>query len=233
MSSHSYPANESQLLKNIPLFNGLDDIDLKRIAELMVTKRYKKNNLIIFEDDLGSNLFFIKNGRVKISGISDEGGEAIFSILAEGEFFGELSLIDGLPRSATVTSIEDVELWVLHRGDFLEMLERYPQVSITLLKELARRIRRSDMQIKSLSLKDARGRVASTLIRLAEDIGVIRGGKVVINELPLQRDLASIAGTSRETISRVIKKFEEEHHLVKMDNSLIFNDFDRFRRLFA
>ncbi|MBZ0264657.1 Crp/Fnr family transcriptional regulator [bacterium] len=233
MSSHSYPASESQLLKNIPLFNGLDDIDLKRIAELMVTKRYKKNNLIIFEDDLGSNLFFIKSGRVKISGISDEGGEAIFSILAEGEFFGELSLIDGLPRSATVTSIEDVELWVLHRGDFLEMLERYPQVSITLLKELARRIRRSDMQIKSLSLKDARGRVASTLIRLAEDIGVIRGGKVVINELPLQRDLASIAGTSRETISRVIKKFEEEHHLVKMDNSLIFNDFDRFRRLFA
>ncbi len=233
MAMYSDPAQESQLLKNIPLFSELDDYDLQRIADLMVTKKYKKNNLIIFEDDLGSNLFFIKSGRVKISGISHEGGEAIFSILGEGEFFGELSLIDGLPRSATVTSIDDVELWVLHRGDFLEMLEKYPQIAITLLKELARRIRRSDMQIKSLSLKDARGRVASTLIRLAEDIGVVRGGKVVIQELPLQRDLANIAGTSRETISRVIKKLEDEGHLVKTENSLVFNDFNDFKRMFA
>ncbi len=225
--------SEGQVIKAIPLFNGLEDADRQRIAELMVSKKYKKNNLIIFEDDLGSNLFFIKSGRVKISGISDEGDEAIFSILGEGEFFGELSLIDGLPRSATVTSIDDIELWVLHRGDFLELLERYPQVAITLLKELARRIRKSDMQIKSLSLKDARGRVASALIRLAEDIGEMRGGKVVINELPLQRDLANIAGTSRETISRVIKKLEEEYHLVKMDNALIFNDFDNFKRIFT
>ncbi len=226
------PSQDAILLKNIPLFAELDEVDLQRIADLMVSKRYKKNNLIIFENDLGSNLFFIKRGRVKISGISNEGGEAIFSILGEGEFFGELSLLDGLPRSATVTSIDDVILWVLHRGDFLDLLQKYPQVSIVLLKELARRIRRSDSQIKSLSLKDARGRVAGTLIRLAEDIGVMRGGKVVIPELPLQRDLANIAGTSRETISRVIKKFEDDEYMVKADNTLIFNDFDAFKKEF-
>ncbi len=182
MTARMDPSQEAQLLKNIPLFADLEDNDLQRIAELCVTKRYKKNNLIIFEDDSGSNLFFIKSGRVKISGISNEGGEAIFSILGEGEFFGELSLLDGLPRSATVTSLDDVELWVLHRGDFLDMLHKYPQISITLMKELARRIRRSDEQIKSLSLKDARGRVAATLTRLAEEMGVMRGGKVVIDE---------------------------------------------------
>ncbi len=232
MFEKTSPSQDAHLLKNIPLFSELDEADLQRIADLMVCKRYKKNNLIIFEDDLGSNLFFIKSGRVKISGISNEGGEAIFSILGEGEFFGELSLLDGLPRSATVTSIDDVVLWVLHRGDFLDLLQKYPQVSIVLLKELARRIRRSDLQIKSLSLKDARGRVAATLIRLAEDIGVMRGGKVVIPELPLQRDLANIAGTSRETISRVIKKFEDDEYLVKADNTLIFNDFDAFKKEF-
>lgn len=226
------PSQDAQLLKNIPLFHELDEADLRRIADLMICKRYKKNNLIIFEDDLGSNLFFIKTGRVKISGTSHEGAEAIFSILAEGDFFGELSLLDGLPRSATATSIDDVELWVLHRGDFLDMIQKYPQISITLMKELARRIRRSDMQIKSLSLKDARGRVATTLIRLAEDIGVVRGGKIVIPELPLQRDLASIAGTSRETISRVIKKFEDEGLLVKAENALVFNDYNSFRKEF-
>lgn len=233
MGAQGEPTREAQLLKNIPLFSELDDDDLQRIADLMVTKRYRKNNLIIFEEDLGRNMFIIKSGRVKISGISNEGGEAIFSILGEGEFFGELSIIDGLPRSATVTSMDDVELWVLNRGDFLEMLQKYPQIAITLLKELARRIRRSDLQIKSLSLKDARGRVGATLVRLAEDIGIIRGGKVVIGELPLQRDLANIAGTSRETISRVIKKFEDEGILVKVENSLVFNDFNQFKRLFS
>ena len=233
MSAEGGPTREAQLLKNIPLFSELDDDDLQRIADLMVSKRYRKNNLIIFEEDLGRNMFIIKNGRVKISGISNEGGEAIFSILGEGEFFGELSIIDGLPRSATVTSMDDVELWVLNRGDFLEMLQKYPQIAITLLKELARRIRRSDLQIKSLSLKDARGRVGATLVRLAEDIGIIRGGKVVIAELPLQRDLANIAGTSRETISRVIKKFEDEGVLVKVENSLVFNDFNQFKRHFS
>jgi CRP-like cAMP-binding protein len=223
---------DSVLLKTVPLFSGLSDRDLSRIADLMVTKSYRKNNLIFFEDDLGQNLFIIKRGRVKISRIDEKGDEVIFAILAEGEFFGELSIIDGLTRSATVTSIEDVELLVLRRGDFLDILQKFPQISITLLKELASRIRKSDTQIKSLSLKDAKGRVATTLIRLAEDIGILHEGKVMIKKLPLQKDLANISGTSRETISRVIKKLEKEGYFSKKDNTLIFHDFNRFKREF-
>ena len=180
------------LLRNVPLFRGLGSHDLERIAELMVSKKFKRNNLIIFEDDLGQNLFIIERGRVKVSGISNEGGEAIFAILGEGDMFGELSIIDGLARSATVTSIEDVELWVLNRNQFLDLLDKYPIISIELLKELASRLRKSDAQIKSLTLKDAKGRVANTLIRMAEDIGTIRDGRVVIQNLPLQRDIANI-----------------------------------------
>jgi len=232
MAAKDIVKSMTDLLLGVPLFSELEDEDRRRITDLMVSKRFKKNNLIIFEEDLGRNMFIIQSGRVKISGISNEGGEAIFSILGPGEFFGELSIIDGLPRSATVTSIDDVELWVLNRGDFLEMLQKYPQIAITLLKELASRIRRSDMQIKSLSLKDARGRVGMTLVRLAEDIGVMKGGKVVVTQLPLQRDLANIAGTSRETISRCFKKFEDEGMLIKMENSLVFNDYETFKKQF-
>ena len=224
---------DAVLLKTVPLFSGLSDRDLSRVADLMVTKRYRKNNLIFFEDDLGQNLFIIKHGRVKISRIDEKGDEVIFAIMGEGEFFGELSIVDGLTRSATVTSIEDVELLVLRRGDFLDILERFPQISITLLKELASRIRKSDTQIKSLSLKDARGRVATTLIRLAEDIGVVQEGKVVIKKLPLQKDLANISGTSRETISRVIKRLEQEGYFTKKNNTIIFRDFNRFKREFS
>jgi CRP/FNR family transcriptional regulator/CRP/FNR family cyclic AMP-dependent transcriptional regulator len=223
---------DAVLLKTVPLFSGLSDRDLTRVAELMVTKHYRKNNLIFFEDDLGQNLFIIKRGRVKISRIDEKGDEVIFAILGEGEFFGELSIIDGLTRSATVTSIEEVELLVLRRADFLDILQKYPQMSITLLKELASRIRKSDTQIKSLSLKDAKGRVATTLIRLAEDIGVMHEGKVMIKKLPLQKDLANISGTSRETISRVIKRLEEEGYFAKKNNTLVFNDFNRFKEEF-
>jgi len=223
---------DAVLLKTVPLFSGLQDRDLSRIVELMVTKRYRKNNLIFFEDDLGQNLFIIKKGRVKISRIDEKGDEVIFAILGEGEFFGELSIIDGLTRSATVTSIDEVELLVLRRGDFLDILQKYPQISITLLKELASRIRKSDTQIKSLSLKDARGRVATTLIRLSEDIGVMMDGKVVLKKLPLQKDLANISGTSRETISRVIKKLEVDGYFEKRGNTLVFKDFESFKEEF-
>jgi CRP-like cAMP-binding protein len=221
---------DTVLLKTIPLFSGLSDRDLNRIADLMVTNRYNKHNLIFFEDDLGQNLFLIKRGRVKISRIDETGGEVIFAVLGEGEFFGELSIIDGHTRSATVTSLTDVELLVLRRAEFLDLLHQYPQISIALMRELANRIRKSDTQIKSLSLKDAKGRVATTLIRLAEDIGVMREGQVIIKKLPLQKDLANIAGTSRETISRVFKKLEKEGFLKKRNNTIVFTDFNRFKR---
>lgn len=217
-------------LASIPLFAELDEEQLIELDRLLTVKRYKKNNLIIFEDDRGLNLFIINRGRVKISQISEEGGEVILAILGEGEFFGELSVIDGLSRSATVTALDEVELLVMAREDFLSALDTYPQVSVFLLRELAGRIRKSDAQIKSLSLRNAKGRVASTLIRLAEDIGRFKGGKVTIPSLPLQRDLANIAGTSRETISRVIAAFEKEDHCYKKEDALVFEDFERFKR---
>ncbi|MBU0517537.1 Crp/Fnr family transcriptional regulator [bacterium] len=221
--------NESRL-RTVPLFEGLDDESLVSLDSLLTVKPYRKNNLIIFEDDRGLNLFIINKGRVKISQISEEGGEVILAILGDGEFFGELSVIDGLSRSATVTALDEVELLVMNREEFLAALGKYPQISIYLLRELAARIRKSDQQIKSLSLRNAKGRVAATLIRLAEDIGRMKDGKVTIPELPLQRDLANIAGTSRETISRVIASLEKENRCFKKDNALVFEDFEKFKR---
>jgi len=224
---------DNEFLRTFPLFSDLNDAEIEHIGKRMVIRKFNKNSLIIFEDDVGNSLFVIVRGRVKISHISPDGAEAILAILGRGDFFGELSVIDGLGRSATVTSIDDVELMMLRRNEFMEIMERVPKVAITLLKELAGRIRKSDSHIRSLSLLDARGRVATTLIRLAEDIGKVKEGKVVIEELPLQRDLASIAGTSRETISRVVKKFEEEG-ICHMDrNTIIFSDFDSFKRTYS
>ena len=113
------------------------------------------------------------------------------------------------------------------------MLRDFPQIAINLLKELAQRIRKSDEHIKSLSLQDATGRVATTLLRIAEDSGVFRRGQVEIAELPLQQDLANMAGTSRETISRVIKSLTEDGYVKKHGGKIIILDYERFQLKFA
>ncbi len=224
---------EIRLLKRVPLFFPLDDDDLEKIRNLCVTQHYVKDQIILIEEEAGNTLFLIQKGRVKVSRISDDGREVILSILEPGDFFGELSLIDGKARSASVTAIEDSEALVLRRGDFLGLLEDYPQISISLMKELAARIRKSDTQIKSLSLQDAMGRVASSLIMLADDHGRVRKGQVIIPRIPLQQDLANMAGTSRETISRVFRILEDEQLIERSGRKITILDFNRFKKIYA
>jgi CRP-like cAMP-binding protein len=223
----------SDILKQIPLFSELSDKDLERIIHLASKQKYHKDNIILIEEEIGSTMFIILWGRVKISRISDDGREVILSILSDGDFFGEMSLLDGHTRSANVTAIEEAELLVIRREEFLQMLRDFPQIAINLLKELAQRIRKSDEHIKSLSLQDATGRVATTLLRIAEDSGVFRRGQVEIAELPLQQDLANMAGTSRETISRVIKSLTEDGYLKKHGGKIIILDYERFQLKFS
>ena len=224
---------DTVLLKRVPLFSQLNEDDLEKIRNLCVTQHYVKDQIILIEEEAGNTLFLIQKGRVKVSRMSDDGREVILSILEPGDFFGELSLIDGKVRSASVTAIEDSEVLMLRRGDFLGVLSDYPQISISLMKELATRIRKSDTQIKSLSLQDAMGRVASSLIMLAEDHGRVRKNEVIIPKIPLQQDLANMAGTSRETISRVFRYLEDEQLIHRSGRKITIPDFNRFRKMFA
>jgi CRP-like cAMP-binding protein len=221
------------VLKYIPLFSELVDDDLEEIVKLAVRQTYKKDNMILIEEEIGSTMFIILDGRVKISRISDDGREVILSILSEGDFFGEMSILDGQNRSANVVTLEDSKIMVIRREDFLQMLHDYPQIAINLLKELAQRLRKSDSQIKSLSLQNATGKVASTLLRIADDSGKIHLGQVEIPHLPPQQDLANMAGTSRETISRVLKSLTKQGYLKKEGNRLIILDYESFRSEFS
>ena len=221
------------VLRSIPLFSELSDEELIEISKHTVRQIYKKDNMVLIEEEIGSTMFVILDGRVKISRISDEGREVILSILVDGDFFGEMSILDGQTRSANAVTLEDTEMLIVRRENFLQMLYDYPQVSINLLKELAHRLRRSDSQIKSLSLQNALGRVASTILRIADDSGTIKQGKVEIASLPPQQDLANMAGTSRETISRVIKSLNQLGYVEKKGSKLIILEYDRFKHDFS
>jgi CRP-like cAMP-binding protein len=221
------------LLKYIPIFSELSETDLQKISRAATKQLYRKDNMILIEEEIGSTMFIILTGRVKISRISDDGREVILSILSEGDFFGEMSILDGETRSANVVTLEDSQILVIRREDFLQMLHDFPQIAINLLKELAHRLRKSDSQIKSLSLQNATGKVASTLLRIADDSGKIHLGQVEISKLPPQQDLANMAGTSRETISRVIKSLSEKGYLKKVGSKLIIMDYELFRTDFS
>ncbi|HWP83029.1 MAG TPA: Crp/Fnr family transcriptional regulator [Bacteroidota bacterium] len=224
---------ELNFLRNVPIFAELDDVELEKIAKLGVRKKYKKGNIVVLEQEMGAALFVIVSGKVKVVRSDVDGREVILSIFGPGEFFGEMSLLDGLARSATVVAIAKSELFMIHRRDFLELLHEYPKVAISLLAELTMRLRKADTQIKSLSLKDAAGRVANVLLMLAEDVGVFRKGKVEIPDLPLQQDIANMAGTSRETVSRILHQFMRKGHIEMTGNVVTIKDYEEFRKQFV
>jgi CRP/FNR family transcriptional regulator, cyclic AMP receptor protein len=224
------PQEDINFLRNVPIFAELEEKDLLRVVKLGTSQKYKKGNIVVLEQESGAALFVIITGKVKVVRMDEDGREVILSMFGPGEFFGEMSLLDGLARSASVVATVKSELFMIHRRDFLELLNEFPSVTISLLAELAMRLRKADMQIKSLSLKDAEGRVANVMLMLADDVGIFRKGKVEIDDLPLQQDIANMAGTSRETVSRMIHLFIEGGEVQMKGNKLIINDYEAFRK---
>jgi len=220
-------------LRHIPIFEDLSEEQLGHISSVIIHRNYRKNNLILLEEDFGDTLFIIKTGSVKITRINEEGKEVILSILRDGEFFGEMSLFDGESRSANVVAMEDSEVMIIKRSDFMELLEKYPKIAIYLLEELARRIRNSDRHIESLSLSDAEHRVGAAILRLAEDLGVHRSGIVSVEDMPLQQDIANMAGTSRETVSRMLKMLETKRLIEREGRKLKIVNYGEFVRSFS
>jgi len=224
--------DNGEFLKSVPIFSELDAERLKQISQLGSRKFYKKDSTILKENETGSALFVIISGKVKVSRASDDGKEVILTILNESDFFGEMAIIDGLNRSAGVIANEETELFIIQRTDFLNLLQAHPEISVALLQELTRRLRASDLRIKSLSLRDAEGKVASVILQIADDIGKIKQGKVEIERLPFQHDLANMAGTSRETISRTLHSFVKRGLIELEGTRLTINNYEKFKEYY-
>ena len=196
--------NSVDFLSTVPLFAGIDPAELAQLSEVTREKQYPKGSVIVFEDDPGDALFIVREGRVKVVLVSEDGREVILGVLGIGEHFGELSLIDEGPRSAHVIAMEDATLLVLRRDDFKRRVEVTPQLAWALLVELSRRLRRADGQIGGLVLLDVPGRIA----RLILDAAGEHGGDTI--EKPLtHQTIAQMIGASRETVSRAMSEFQE------------------------
>ena len=143
-----------------------------------------------------------------------------------------MAILDGEARSANALAQENCELLVTNKEDFLDILKNNFSVSYNVMCELAKRLRKSDQQIETLSLSDAEHRIGVSLLNLAEDMGVIRKEEVTIQNLPFQQDIANMAGTSRETVSRVLKILETKNMIFK-EAHLIIPDYSFFKQIFG
>ena len=152
--------------------------------------------------------------------------------MGQYDIVGEMSVIDGEARSANVLAQEPCELYAIRSEDFLSILKQNFNVSFALMGELAFRLRKSDQYIEALSLSDAEHRIGVSILNLAEEKGIIRQGNVTIDNLPFQQDIANMSGTSRETVSRILKLFEDKNMLTKVGHKLIIPDYTHFKRYF-
>ncbi len=225
--------NDSKvILKYVPIFSELDDNILSRIEELGLFRNYKKDMIIMDEGNEGPGLFIITKGAVKVTRNDSEGREIILTILGEYEYFGEMSLLDGQNPSANVIAMENTELFYLGREQFMQLIQYNPKITFALLEGLIKRLRSADDKIKSLSLLKAEGKIISAIIQLAEISGTMKQGMVEV-DLPFQHDIANIAGTSRETVSRVLHALEKKG-LVQLDGSKIrIPDYNTFKKSYG
>ena len=224
---------DDNILNSINIFSELSDKECSTLQKFFKPRNYLKNSMIILEEEYGDLVFVVQSGTIKITRVNDEGKEVILALLGPGEIFGELAILDGEARSANALAQENCQLLAINKEDFLEILKNNFSVSYNLMCELAKRLRKSDQQIEALSLSDAEHRIGVSLLNLAEDMGVIRKGKVTIQNLPFQQDIANMAGTSRETVSRVLKLLENKSMITKVGHTLVIPDYTFFKQIFG
>jgi CRP-like cAMP-binding protein len=200
-------------LRTIPLFSSVSDEDLESIASLLIERRFPKHKTIVEEGLPGDYMYVIREGRVKVTKLSGDGREKILELLEEGSFFGEMSLLDSAPRSASVKALTEVRILALARNDFLNVLRRSPDLALAVIQELTQRLRQQDEQASALSFQRVKERTQGLLVRLArDDTGV--PGRLATPSLTHQQ-IADMIGTSRETVTRAVKGLKQDGWLTQ------------------
>jgi len=203
----------ADLLKQVPLFANLTDAEYRTLAEVMTVRKFPKDCMVIWAEDEGDSFFIIRSGEVKVTVNASDGREVILSSLGVGDFFGDMSLLDSEPRSANVVTLSPTEALVLRRVDFLRALDAYPSIAVHLMVALAARLRKADHQTANLALLGIADRICHVLMEIAEEDGVETDEGIVIRKRPTHQMIASMSGTARETVTRVLKQLSEDGYI--------------------
>jgi CRP/FNR family transcriptional regulator, cyclic AMP receptor protein len=197
-------------LRNIQLFSGLDDEELYQISAKVVLKEFKRNEVILYEEDTSEYMYIILLGKVNVIQTTEEGKEIILATHQSGEFFGEMSLIDGRTSPATVLATEDSLVAIISKPEFHSLLTNYGKVLERMLQILCSRIRDSWSRIHLLNFKNASQRIKMLLLTLSFDKGEKTSEGITLNIKLTHQNIADMVGLTRETVTRVLDKWRKD-----------------------
>jgi CRP/FNR family cyclic AMP-dependent transcriptional regulator len=217
------------VLKKIPLFASLSEADQQNLTSLLRRKQLGRGELLFQQGDEGTALYIIVQGRIKIS-LSRRMDNVTLAILGQGEFLGEMALLDDLPRSADAIALEDSQLYVLNRKDFLSFLINNGHTVYAILNSLSRRLRKTDDQVAEMCFLNLSSRLAKRLVELAETQEPEENTPNTYDLKISQQELGNILGVSRESINKELKILRDKGVVSTSRNSIHILDFESLKK---
>lgn len=213
--------HEIEYLKKIQLFASLTDEELRQISDILVVRRFKKNEIILQEEDTNEYMYVILNGKVKVVQTTEDGKEILLALHQSGDFFGEMSLIDGKTSPANVIATEDSTAAIISKKDFNSLIRNQKKVLDNLLLILCSRHRESWDKIQMLNYKNASHRIKLLFFMLSDKYGEKTAEGVTINMKLTHQEIAEMTGMTRETVTRVIDRWQREGEINVLKNKFI------------
>lgn len=232
MEEKRLSATEIQkLTKKIPFFQGLSQESLGNAISHIVTRHHPAKRVILLENDWGGSVYFILDGWVKIRTHNANGREVTLNIVGKGEIVGEMAALDEVPRSTDAITLTPTTVSSIPASDFLALLQTEPQAGIRLTQLISKRLRQVNRRLR-LREAESLARVADTLLFLVEGQGTTTEEGIKIPNLP-HRELASITGLARETVSRALTKLEQDGVISREADNLCVLDLDTLENLIS
>lgn len=200
---------DCSVLARVPLFGGLSSEELQLVASAAVRRRQSRGSVIFFEREPGDALYIIEEGQVRIYRVAEDGREKTLALLSEGDFFGEMALIDDEPRSAIAEATEPTVLLAIHKRDVHNLIHANPSIALSMIKGLSRRLRETNRQLMDAVFLDVRGRLLRLLLELDGRYGKPHDGGRLIDIRLTHQELANMVGTSRESVTRVLTELQD------------------------
>jgi CRP-like cAMP-binding protein len=218
------------MLKQVPLLESLSDTDLSDLWSSLRTQRLHEKQALFRKGDEGTALYIIKRGKIKIVLPSRIGEEVILTIFSEGDFLGEMSLLDEKPRSADGIAMEESEVYVLNRSDFLSFLQKHKNAMKCVLSSLSERLRKTDDLLEDTSFLTVSARLAKKLLGLGREFGTTEKDTIKIGIRLTQQDLADLVGTTRESINKELRVMRGKGLVSTEDGYIRLLDVERLER---
>jgi CRP-like cAMP-binding protein len=217
-------------LRTAPLFSALDDDAAAALRASMVEVRLAKGDVLFTEGEPGEKLFLIESGKIKLGHTAPDGRESLIAVLGAGEMLGELSLFDPGPRTATAVAVTQTKVLAMGHEALLPWLVGRPDLAVSLLAALARRLRRTNEAMADLVFSDVPGRVAKALLDLGSKFGEESAEGLLVHHELTQEELAQLVGASRETVNKALADFSQRGWIRIEQRSVILLDVERLER---